>query len=184
MPPVWQLGAPHVFTDFKAVLNLPIGHCVASLLFVRKKQNPDSYSRRHVSRWRHKRCFPTRKRNRCRNRCSKQQVFAACINLTLLYCTFGPNVLIDLSSAARVQHSMRVLQGRFTSGASCTASLRSTSGFHIGGGVMFFDDVKEWSGPFFDTHQLGIRLNFDVDVKKIVVNVKKTGRHHQCEKPL
>ncbi len=28
------------------------------------------------------------------------------------------------------------------------------------------DDVKEWSGPFFDTQQLGIRLNFDVDIKR------------------
>ncbi len=27
---------------------------------------------------------------------------------------------------------------------------------------------------FFDAHQLGIRLNFDVDVKKAAVNVKKT----------
>ena len=30
----------------------------------------------------------------------------------------------------------------------------------------FLDDVKEWSGPFFDdAHQLGIMLNFDIDVK-------------------
>ena len=29
----------------------------------------------------------------------------------------------------------------------------------------FLDDVKEWSGPFFDAHQLGIRFKFDVDVK-------------------
>ncbi len=36
--------------------------------------------------------------------------------------------------------------------------------------VNIFDDVKEWSGPFFDTHQLGVRLNFDVDVK-ILLNV-------------
>ncbi len=32
--------------------------------------------------------------------------------------------------------------------------------FHIGDGVNFFD-LKEWSGPFYDAHQLGIRLNFD-----------------------
>ncbi len=25
--------------------------------------------------------------------------------------------------------------------------------------VNFFDGVKEWSGPFLDAHQLGIRLN-------------------------
>ena len=37
----------------------------------------------------------------------------------------------------------------------------------------FFDDVKEWSGPFFDAHQLGVRSNFDVDVKKAAVDVKK-----------
>ena len=29
----------------------------------------------------------------------------------------------------------------------------------------FLDDVKEWSGPFFDAQQLGVRLNFNVDVK-------------------
>ncbi len=30
----------------------------------------------------------------------------------------------------------------------------------------FLDDVKDWSGPFFDARQLvGVRLNFDVDVK-------------------
>ncbi len=29
----------------------------------------------------------------------------------------------------------------------------------------FLDDFKEWSGPYFDAHQLGVRLNFDVDVK-------------------
>ncbi len=44
-----------------------------------------------------------------------------------------------------------------------------TRGFHIGDGVNFdrnfFDDVKVWSGLFFDTHQLGVRSNFDVDVK-------------------
>ncbi len=39
----------------------------------------------------------------------------------------------------------------------------------------FFDDVKEWSGPFFDTHQLGVRSNFDVEVNILrndVTNVK------------
>ncbi len=29
----------------------------------------------------------------------------------------------------------------------------------------FLDDVKEWSGPCLDAHQLGVRLNSDVDVK-------------------
>ncbi len=33
--------------------------------------------------------------------------------------------------------------------------------------------AAKWSGPFLDTHQLGIRLNFGVDVKKTAVNVKK-----------
>ncbi len=32
----------------------------------------------------------------------------------------------------------------------------------------FFDDIKEWSGPFFYAHQLGLRLKFDVDVKILV----------------
>ncbi len=35
-------------------------------------------------------------------------------------------------------------------------------------------DVKEWSGPFLDARQLGIRLNFDVDVKKAAVDSQKT----------
>ncbi len=47
------------------------------------------------------------------------------------------------------------------------------SGFHIGDGVNFFDDVKERSGPFYDAHQLGVRFNFDVDIKKPAVDVKK-----------
>ncbi len=51
---------------------------------------------------------------------------------------------------------------------------RDYSGFHIGDGVSFFDDVKEWSAPFFDAHQLGVRLNFGIDVKKAAVDVKKT----------
>ncbi len=45
----------------------------------------------------------------------------------------------------------------------------ASSGFHISDGVSIFDDVKEWSGPFFDAHQLGVRLNFDVDVKNSAV---------------
>ncbi len=36
----------------------------------------------------------------------------------------------------------------------------------------FFDDVKEWPGPFFDAHQLGVR--FDVDVK-ILLNYDVDG---------
>ncbi len=48
------------------------------------------------------------------------------------------------------------------------------SGFHIDDGVNFFDDVKDWSAPFFDTHQLGVRSNFDVDVKKL----QSTSRKH------
>ncbi len=32
---------------------------------------------------------------------------------------------------------------------------------------LFFDDVKEWSGQFFDARQLGVRLNKDVDVKML-----------------
>ncbi len=43
----------------------------------------------------------------------------------------------------------------------------------MGDGVNFFDDVKDGSGAFFDTHQLGIRLNFDIDVKRAAVDVKK-----------
>ncbi len=41
-------------------------------------------------------------------------------------------------------------------GSNCAGSAQSPeSVFHIGDGVSFFD-VKEWSGPFFDAHQLGI----------------------------
>ena len=36
----------------------------------------------------------------------------------------------------------------------------------------FLDDVKEWSGPFFDAHQLGVRLNFDADVKMLLSTSK------------
>ncbi len=61
-----------------------------------------------------------------------------------------------------------------TFSTSFTVLICFPSGFHIGDGVNFFGDVKEWSGPFFDTHQLGVRLNFDVDVKKAAVDVKKT----------
>ncbi len=57
---------------------------------------------------------------------------------------------------------------------------RDNKGFHVGEGVFtlvtmatfltltstFLDNLKEWSGPFFDAQQLGVRLNFDVDVKK------------------
>ncbi len=57
----------------------------------------------------------------------------------------------------------------------CCSHLRSSlSGFQIGDGVNFFDDIKEWSGPFFEAHQLGVRLNFDVDVNKAAVDVTKT----------
>ncbi len=35
----------------------------------------------------------------------------------------------------------------------------------------FLDEVKECSGPFFDAQQLGVRLNFDVDVKSAVFDV-------------
>ena len=34
----------------------------------------------------------------------------------------------------------------------------------------FLDDVKELSGPFFGTHQLGVMLNFDVDVKILLTS--------------
>ncbi len=36
----------------------------------------------------------------------------------------------------------------------------------------FLDDVKEWCGLFFDTHQLGIMLNFHVDVKILLSTSK------------
>ncbi len=44
----------------------------------------------------------------------------------------------------------------------------------------FLDDVKEWSGPFFDAQQLGVRLNFDVDAKSAV----QTDEVTQCENRL
>ncbi len=45
----------------------------------------------------------------------------------------------------------------------------------------FLDDVKEWSGPFFDAQQLGIRLNFDVDVKSAVQTDEVEVDVTQCE---
>ncbi len=40
--------------------------------------------------------------------------------------------------------------------------------FHVDDDVRkrgtFLDDVKKWSGPFFDAHQLCVMSNFDVDV--------------------
>ena len=44
-----------------------------------------------------------------------------------------------------------------------------------------FHDVKQWSGPFFDTHQLGIWLNFDVDIKLLLSMSKFWHRQDQCE---
>ncbi len=37
----------------------------------------------------------------------------------------------------------------------------------------FFDDVKEWSGLFFDAHQLGVRSNFDIDIKVLLPTSRK-----------
>ncbi len=45
----------------------------------------------------------------------------------------------------------------------------------------FLDDIKEWSGPFFDTQQLGVRLNFDVDVKSAVQTDEVEVDFTQCE---
>ncbi len=45
----------------------------------------------------------------------------------------------------------------------------------------FLDDVKEWSGPFFDAQQLGVRLNFDVDVKSAVQTDEVEVDITQCE---
>ncbi len=50
----------------------------------------------------------------------------------------------------------------------------SCCGTLTGDGVTFFDDVKERSGPCFDARQLGVRLNFDVDVK-ILLNFDVDG---------
>ncbi len=41
--------------------------------------------------------------------------------------------------------------------------------------MAIFLDVKEWSGPFFDAHHLGIMLNFEVDVK-ILLSTSKCRR--------
>ncbi len=44
----------------------------------------------------------------------------------------------------------------------------ASSGFHIGdGSSSFLDDVKERPVPFCDAHQLGVRLNFDVNIKTL-----------------
>ncbi len=45
----------------------------------------------------------------------------------------------------------------------------------------FFDDVKEWSGPYFDAQQLGVRLNFDVDIKSAVQTDEVEVDVTQCE---
>ncbi len=37
----------------------------------------------------------------------------------------------------------------------------------------FFDESKNGLDRFFDAHQLVVRLDFDVDIKKPAVNVKK-----------
>ncbi len=47
----------------------------------------------------------------------------------------------------------------------------------------FLDDVKEWSGPFFDAQQLGVRLNFDVDVKSAIQTHEVEVDVTQCENP-
>ncbi len=45
----------------------------------------------------------------------------------------------------------------------------------------FLDDIKEWSGPFFDAQQLGIRLNFDVDIKSAIQTDEVEVDVTQCE---
>ncbi len=45
----------------------------------------------------------------------------------------------------------------------------------------FLDDVKEWSGPFFDTQQLGVRLNFDVNIKSAIQTDEVEVDVTQCE---
>ena len=62
---------------------------------------------------------------------------------------------------------------RATPGALCAASLRQAL-FTLVTASTFFGDVKEWSEQLFDAQQLDIRLNFDVDVKKAAVDVRKT----------
>ncbi len=52
--------------------------------------------------------------------------------------------------------------------------------FHVGDGGNFFDDVKEWSGPFFYALQLGIRLHFDLDVLSLQLMSNMTS---SCENP-
>ncbi len=52
--------------------------------------------------------------------------------------------------------------------------LTSASKFIIQPNSFFLDYFKEWSGPFYDAHQLGIRLKFDVDVK-ILLNFDVDG---------
>ncbi len=57
----------------------------------------------------------------------------------------------------------------------------------------FLHDVKKWSGPFFDAHQLGARLKFDVDIKILLnfdvdctnvktfcAGVRQEPRHAHC----
>ncbi len=72
-------------------------------------------------------------------------------------------------------HEGRVRFSFFTQGLDARKVLTQTEtdktnrtrrGFHVGNAVKYFgrtrqvfDGVKEWSGAFFDTHQLGVRLN-------------------------
>ncbi len=51
----------------------------------------------------------------------------------------------------------------------------TTSTFFLTSRAAFLDDVKEWSGPFFDTNQLGVMLNSDVDIT-ILLSLTSTKR--------
>ncbi len=55
--------------------------------------------------------------------------------------------------------------GSLTFSLTSTADAAPKAVFTLVTASVFFDDVKEWFGLFFDTHQLGVMLNFDVDVK-------------------
>ncbi len=63
-----------------------------------------------------------------------------------------------------------------TCGVGVTCSVGVTY-FSVVVGGNFLDDVKEWPGPFFDAHQLGVRLNFDASrLKKLSLETLSSKR--------
>ncbi len=56
--------------------------------------------------------------------------------------------------------------------SQCEHPFQRCSQFTLVMASAFFDDVKEWSAPVFDAHQLGVRFNFDIDIKILLSRSK------------